>query len=96
MSPPPCRVTDGPVGKSVAHKRIMLKLSGEALCGSAGGFGVDPATMARVNALALVGDAAARAAGRARASRSCSCATSSGTNSLRSRVNSLTRLALAA
>jgi len=30
---------------SVQHKRILLKLSGEALCGSIGGFGVDPTTL---------------------------------------------------
>jgi len=29
----------------VQHKRILLKLSGEALCGSVGGFGVDPTTL---------------------------------------------------
>ncbi len=29
----------------VQHKRILLKLSGEALCGSIGGFGVDPTTL---------------------------------------------------
>jgi uridylate kinase len=27
------------------HKRILLKLSGEALCGSFGGFGIDPTTL---------------------------------------------------
>lgn len=31
--------------KDIQHRRIMLKLSGEALCGSVTGFGVDPATM---------------------------------------------------
>ncbi len=31
-------------------KRILLKLSGEALCGTTGGFGVDPATMAEISA----------------------------------------------
>ncbi len=30
---------------SLRHKRIMLKLSGEALCGKVGGFGVNPATL---------------------------------------------------
>ena len=30
------------------HKRILLKLSGEALCGSVGGFGIDPATLRNV------------------------------------------------
>jgi uridylate kinase len=29
-----------------AYKRVMLKLSGEALCGKPGGYGVDPETMA--------------------------------------------------
>ncbi|HEX5657361.1 MAG TPA: UMP kinase [Polyangiales bacterium] len=30
------------------HKRILLKISGEALCGSIGGFGIDPATLRTV------------------------------------------------
>lgn len=30
---------------ALKHKRIMLKLSGEALCGVAGGFGVNPDTL---------------------------------------------------
>lgn len=30
------------------HKRILLKLSGEALCGTVGGFGVDPATLRNI------------------------------------------------
>jgi uridylate kinase len=30
------------------HKRILLKISGEALCGSLGGFGIDPATLRTV------------------------------------------------
>lgn len=29
-------------------KRVLLKLSGEALCGKTGGFGVDPATMTAI------------------------------------------------
>ena len=32
-------------GSTLKHKRILLKLSGEALCGSHGGFGLDPATL---------------------------------------------------
>lgn len=30
------------------HKRILLKLSGEALCGSMGGFGIDPSTLREI------------------------------------------------
>jgi uridylate kinase len=30
------------------HKRILLKISGEALCGSIGGFGIDPATLRNI------------------------------------------------
>ena len=30
------------------HKRILLKLSGEALCGSLGGFGIDNGTLRNV------------------------------------------------
>jgi uridylate kinase len=33
---------------TLKHKRILLKLSGEALCGSTGGFGIDPATLRNV------------------------------------------------
>ncbi len=33
---------------SLKHKRILLKISGEALCGSIGGFGIDPATLRTV------------------------------------------------
>ncbi|MCA9612420.1 MAG: UMP kinase, partial [Myxococcales bacterium] len=29
----------------LAHKRVLLKLSGEALCGTVGGFGIQPETM---------------------------------------------------
>jgi uridylate kinase len=32
------------------HKRMMLKLSGEALCGVPGGFGVNPETLADISA----------------------------------------------
>lgn len=32
------------------HKRVMLKLSGEALCGVTGGFGIDPGTLATISA----------------------------------------------
>ena len=34
----------------LAHKRILLKLSGEALCGVPGGFGVDPTTLSTISA----------------------------------------------
>jgi uridylate kinase len=47
-------------GAGLKHKRILLKLSGEALCGSVGGFGIDPQTLrnvctelAEVNALGV-------------------------------------------
>jgi uridylate kinase len=30
---------------TLRHRRILLKLSGEALCGSVGGFGIDPVTL---------------------------------------------------
>jgi uridylate kinase len=33
----------------LAHKRILLKLSGEALCGVAGGFGLDPKTVEAIS-----------------------------------------------
>jgi uridylate kinase len=33
---------------SLQHKRILLKISGEALCGSIGGFGIDPATLRNI------------------------------------------------
>jgi uridylate kinase len=33
---------------TLQHKRILLKLSGEALCGSVGGFGIDPAVLKNV------------------------------------------------
>ncbi|MBK8172419.1 MAG: UMP kinase [Sandaracinaceae bacterium] len=32
------------------HRRILLKLSGEALCGIPGGFGVDPGTLSTISA----------------------------------------------
>ncbi len=35
-------------GAALTHKRILLKLSGEALCGSFGGFGIDPATLRNI------------------------------------------------
>ena len=34
----------------VAYRRILLKLSGEALCGETGGFGIHPETLQRVAA----------------------------------------------
>jgi uridylate kinase len=37
-----------PTSKLV-HKRILLKLSGEALCGVPGGFGVDPETLRAIS-----------------------------------------------
>jgi uridylate kinase len=35
-------------GGAPQHKRILLKLSGEALCGSIGGFGIDPTTLRNI------------------------------------------------
>lgn len=35
-------------GSKLKHRRILLKLSGEALCGAAGGFGVDPETLGTI------------------------------------------------
>jgi uridylate kinase len=35
---------------AVKYKRILLKLSGEALCGVAGGFGLDPKTVEAISA----------------------------------------------
>jgi uridylate kinase len=35
-------------GAGPKHKRFLLKLSGEALCGSFGGFGIDPATLREI------------------------------------------------
>jgi uridylate kinase len=35
---------------TLAHKRVLLKLSGEALCGSTGGFGLDPKTVEAISA----------------------------------------------
>jgi len=32
-------------GMTIKHKRILLKLSGEALCGVTGGFGIEPKTL---------------------------------------------------
>ncbi|QQR90120.1 MAG: UMP kinase [Myxococcales bacterium] len=37
------------VASTLRHKRIMLKLSGEALCGKVGGFGVDPTTLSNIS-----------------------------------------------
>jgi uridylate kinase len=34
----------------VKHKRILLKLSGEALCGVPGGFGIEPKTLETISA----------------------------------------------
>jgi uridylate kinase len=34
----------------LAHRRFLLKLSGEALCGVPGGFGVDPGTLGEISA----------------------------------------------
>ena len=34
----------------IKHKRVLLKLSGEALCGVPGGFGVDPGTLSTFSA----------------------------------------------
>jgi len=34
----------------LAHRRFLLKLSGEALCGVPGGFGVDPGTLREISA----------------------------------------------
>ena len=35
---------------AIKYKRILLKLSGEALCGVAGGFGLDPKTVEAISA----------------------------------------------
>jgi uridylate kinase len=35
---------------SLKHKRILLKLSGEALCGVPGGFGIEPKTLDTISA----------------------------------------------
>jgi uridylate kinase len=35
---------------ALVHKRILLKLSGEALCGQTGGFGLDPKTVEAISA----------------------------------------------
>jgi uridylate kinase len=42
LPPPP------PVHPALRYKRIVLKLSGEALCGVEGGFGLDPEVLHRV------------------------------------------------
>jgi uridylate kinase len=36
------------MSSAIKHKRILLKISGEALCGSIGGFGIDPNTLSKV------------------------------------------------
>ncbi|MEM9195415.1 MAG: UMP kinase [Myxococcota bacterium] len=41
---------DRPSDPGLAHKRILLKLSGEALCGVPGGFGVNPETLTTIAA----------------------------------------------
>ncbi len=41
----PSRAPDGHSMTELAYSRMMLKLSGEALCGRVGGFGVDPETL---------------------------------------------------
>jgi len=35
---------------ALKYKRVLLKLSGEALCGAAGGFGLDPKTVEAISA----------------------------------------------
>lgn len=35
--------------QAIEYKRILLKLSGEALCGSPGGFGIDPHTLNKIS-----------------------------------------------
>jgi len=40
----------GAATAAIKHKRILLKLSGEALCGVPGGFGVDPGTLSTISA----------------------------------------------
>ena len=42
------RTPDAAVARPAAYKRIVLKLSGEALAGSQG-YGIDPATLARIS-----------------------------------------------
>ena len=37
---------------ALKYKRILLKLSGEALCGAVGGFGLDPKTVEAISARA--------------------------------------------
>jgi uridylate kinase len=34
---------------ALKHKRVLLKLSGEALCGASGGFGLDPKTVEAIS-----------------------------------------------
>ncbi|MBN1654641.1 MAG: UMP kinase [Deltaproteobacteria bacterium] len=40
----------GEKSEAVRYKRILLKLSGEALCGKAGGFGIEPKTLDTISA----------------------------------------------
>jgi uridylate kinase len=40
----------GENAEAVRYKRILLKLSGEALCGKAGGFGIEPRTLDTISA----------------------------------------------
>lgn len=40
----------GENAEAVQYKRILLKLSGEALCGTAGGFGIEPKTLYTISA----------------------------------------------
>lgn len=38
------------MSETLKHKRVLLKLSGEALCGTTGGFGLDPLTISTISA----------------------------------------------
>ena len=40
----------GEANTPIAHRRILLKLSGEALCGVPGGFGINPPTLSEISA----------------------------------------------
>ncbi len=40
----------GENAEAVQYKRILLKLSGEALCGTGGGFGIEPKTLNTISA----------------------------------------------
>jgi len=39
----------GQIGEAIRYKRILIKLSGEALCGKLGGFGIEPNTLKTVS-----------------------------------------------